>query len=268
MAAGGSAIVVATPAHRAALGAALASFTATGGPAGRLLMADAAGMLSGFLAGDRLDAVRFRTAFVDLIGRAARAGQPVRIYAEMVALLGDAGRVALALELESLWNDLVIQLPFRLLCAYPARTMTGHDDEDRVAEVRRLHSEVVRPHAVRGFAPHLDSAREARHFVLSQLGSRADRALASDVAIVIAELAANAIVHAQSAFIVAVSHTRDAVRIAVRDMTPLGDGERLVTATGHGLDVVAKIAARWAVEPLPDGKVIWAELPRGERSPS
>jgi hypothetical protein len=150
-----------------------------------------------------------------------------------------------------------------------------------LAEVRRFPARVIRPHAVRGFPPHLDSAREARYFVLSQLGSRADRALAADAAIVIAELAANAIVHARSMFTVAVSQPGDTVpgdtvpgntvpgntvRIAVRDMVPLGDGERLVTAIGHGLDVVAKIAKRWAVEPLPDGKVIWVELSLGERA--
>ena len=30
---------------------------------------------------------------------------------------------------------------------------------------------------------------------------------------------------------------------------------------GHGLHVVAQIAARWAVDLLPDGKVVWEELP-------
>ena len=167
---------------------------------------------------------------------------------------------------------------------YPVRLMTGHrdgsgnadehrvaderglDNEHGLAEVRRFPARVIRPHAVRGFPPHLDSAREARHFVLGQLGSLADRALASDAAIVIAELAANAIVHARSTFTVAVSQAGDTVRIAVRDMVPLGDGERLVTAIGHGLDVVGKIVKRWAVEPLPDGKVIWVELSRGERA--
>jgi hypothetical protein len=148
---------------------------------------------------------------------------------------------------------------------YPDRLMTGHDDERGLAEVRRLSARIIRPHAVRGFPPHLDSAREARHFVLSQLGSQVDRALAADAAIVIAELAANAIVHARSAFTVAVSQPGGTVRIAVRDMMPLGDGERLVTAIGHGLDVVAKIAKRWAVEPLSDGKVVWVELSGGER---
>ena len=169
---------------------------------------------------------------------------------------------------------------------YPARLMTSPDDELGLAEVRPLHRG-TRPHpsaiarrgassgspsggpassgareAVRGFPPHLDSAREARHFVLSQLDSRADGALVADAAIVIAELAANAIVHARSTFTVAVS-PGDTLRIAVRDMAPLAEGERLVTTTGHGLDVVAKIAKRWAVELLPDGKVIWAELSPG-----
>ena len=169
---------------------------------------------------------------------------------------------------------------------HPAILMTGAGDEHGLAEVRPSHpAGGVRPHpdaiarrgfpgggghahgggeTVRGFAPELDSAREARHFVLSQLDSRADRALAGDAAIVIAELAANAIVHARSTFTVAVSHAGDAVRIAVRDMAPLKDGQRLVTATGHGLDVVAKIARRWAIESLPDGKVIWVELAHGE----
>jgi len=114
--------------------------------------------------------------------------------------------------------------------------------------------------AVRGFPAHGDSARDARHFVLSRLGPRVDRALAVDAALVTAELAANAVLHAKSPFTVAVSHSADAVRIAVRDMKPLSNDERLATIAGHGLDVVAKAAARWAVEPLPDGKVIWVEL--------
>ena len=272
LAAGGSAVIVATPAHRAAFGPALASSAA----AGRLLIVDADEMLRGFLAGDRLDSAGFRAAAVDLIGRAAMAGQPVRIYAEMVALLWDAGRVTLALELEALWNDLAEWLPFALLCGYPARVLGGEDDTDAVQRVCRLHTSVTGPSAsgpasgeapagdargaVRGFPAHGDSARDARHFVLSRLGPWVDQALAVDAAIVTAELAANAVLHAKSPFTVTISHSPDAVRIAVRDTTPLSEGEWPATVAGHGLDVVARAAARWAVEPLPDGKVIWAEL--------
>jgi hypothetical protein len=61
-------------------------------------------------------------------------------------------------------------------------------------------------------------------------------------------------------------------RIAVRDSTPVelhavtgpqatGEGVPFQVMRGHGLSVVAQLASRWAVEPLPDGKVVWAELP-------
>jgi hypothetical protein len=279
LAGGGSAVVVvATPAHRAAFAAALLAGAGDGGPAqmaGRLLLVDAAGMLGGFLAGDELDSARFRAAAADLIGRAAAAGQPVRIYAEMVALLWDAGQVTLALELEVLWNDLAAQLPFSLLCAYPARLVTRPDDGGALEQVCRLHTGVLGPYpaapvaggalpdeaeAVRGFPADLGSATEARRFVLGLLESRAGQAAAVDAAIVTAELAANAVLHARSDFTVAVSYPAEAVRISVRDAARVDESRPLVTIPGRGLDVVAKIAARWAVEPLPDGKVIWAEL--------
>ena len=51
-----------------------------------------------------------------LIGRAASAGQPVGICAEMVTLLRDTGQVVLALEPEALCNDLAGRLPFSLMC--------------------------------------------------------------------------------------------------------------------------------------------------------
>ncbi len=138
------AIVVATPAHRAVSGAALGERAGDGAAqAGRLVMVDAAGMLDGFLAGGRVDPARFRAAASDLITRAGGAGQPVRIYAEMVALLWDAGQVTLALELEALWNDLAARLPFSLLCGYPARLAAGADDADALEQVCRLHSAVL-----------------------------------------------------------------------------------------------------------------------------
>ena len=275
LAEGGPAVVVATPAHRAAFEAKLRADAGDSAAAGRLLMADAAEMLASFLVGGRIDPARFQDAACGLIGRAAGAGQPVRIYAEMVALLWDAGQVTLALELEELWNGLASSLPFSLLCGYPAHLMTRHDNADALEEVCRLHSGVISPHphppgaagispngseAVRGFPAERESARQARHFVLDVLGSRIDETVAVDAAIVTAELAANAVLHAGSAFIVAVSRSAACVRISVRDKAPLEDGQPLATSPGHGLDVVAQLASKWAVEPLPGGKVVWAEL--------
>jgi len=116
----------------------------------------------------------------------------------------------------------------------------------------------------RSFPGILEAARAARHFVTGVLLPRRDQALTQDAAIVTAELAANAVLHAGSAFTVAVSQSADGVRISVQDASPMrpADWHRpLMTSTDHGLGVVSAVANRWAVEPLPGGKVVWAELP-------
>jgi hypothetical protein len=278
LAAEGAAVVVATAAHRLAFRPHLPS-----GAGSRLLVVDARQMLRGFLDGGRLDGPRFREAALNLIGRATDAGQPVRIYAEMVAVLWDAGQVTLALELEALWNDLADQLPFSLLCGYPDRLLAAGDDQEAaVQQVCHLHTAVTGPSpvhhsgaftcregdgddagrsAARWFRGDTASARQAREFVLAALGPRAHGAAGTDAAIVAAELAANAVVHARSAFTVTVAHLPDRrVRISVRDQVPLNESPP-TALPGHGLHMVAQIAARWAVDPVPGGKVVWAELP-------
>jgi MEDS: MEthanogen/methylotroph, DcmR Sensory domain len=262
--AGGAGVVVATAAHRRLFGGALTDRVLTD----RLLTVDADETLRGFLTGDGIDEPRFRAAAEALIGQAASNGKPVRIYAEMVALLWEAGQVYLAIELEGLWNDLAARLPFSLLCGYPARLLAAGDKERAaVRQVCRLHTSVTgrapgTPGApvARDFPRDLRSARAARQFVLGELDPRAGEAIRGDAAIVTGELAANAVLHAHSAFTVIVTALPDGVRIAVRDATPLSGDPPLVVRAGHGLDVVAQLAARWAVEPLPGGKLIWADL--------
>ena len=274
-------LVVATAPHRRAFAAALARAgidPARERDAGRLLMEDAAELLDRFLAGDVLDHERFQSAASGLILRAAAGTRPVRIYAEMVAVLWDAGQVGLAVELEELWNGLGALLPFSLLCAYPSRLMTGAETADAVREVRVLHSAVsgAEPDSAvapgdadpavreRSFPLELDSVRAARHFVTGLLDQGPDDALASDAAIVATELAANAVLHARSGFILTVSRLAAAVRIAVRDSDPLvhrSGGMPFDVRPGHGLSVVSQLASGWAVERLADGKVVWADLP-------
>ena len=274
-------LVVATAPHRRAFAAALARAgidPARERDAGRLLMEDAAELLDRFLVGGVLDHERFQSVASGLILRAAAGSRPVRIYAEMVAVLWDAGQVGLAVELEELWNGLGALLPFSLLCAYPSRLMTGAETADAVREVCDLHSAVsaaapdsaVSPGdadpAVRErvFPLELDSVRAARHFVTGLLDQGPDDALASDAAIVATELAANAVLHAGSGFVLTVSRLAAAVRIAVRDSDPLVDRNGSMpfhVRPGHGLSVVSQLASGWAVERLPDGKVVWADLP-------
>jgi hypothetical protein len=49
--------------------------------------------------------------------------------------------------------------------------------------------------------------------------------------------------------------------VEVTGASDAGEGLPFEIMTGHGLSVVAQLASRWAVDPLSDGKVVWAELP-------
>ncbi|TVZ00717.1 sensor histidine kinase [Trebonia kvetii] len=301
---GDGVVVVATEPHRDAFVAGLAAAGIKVDEAerdGRLLLVDAAGLLGTFLDGDRLDGGRFAAAASGLLGRARSAGglpgeevtdgadgaavaagadglacggRRIRIYAEMVALLWEAGQVSLAIELEELWNGLAARFPFSLQCGYPASVLDAPEHVDAVADVRRLHGAAA---DARSFPCELGSVRAARHYVAGLLDPVTDQVLADGVAIAVTELAANAVLHGRSAFTVIVSRWATRIRIAVRDNAPLarasvtlapvapaaGESVKPVpfpVTTGHGLSVVARLASRWGVEPTPAGKVVWAEL--------
>jgi hypothetical protein len=286
LAAGDPVVIVATAPHRVAFEAGLTALgcdLSAARTGGRLLMLDAAETLSGLLADDKLDPARFDATVGALLRKVAIPGQTIRVYAEMVALLWDTGRVFDALELERLWNEIGARHPFSLLCGYSARMLTDHDNAQTVSQVCGLHSSVVdsQPYfspagtaavveiavpvseAARGFPCALAAARQARHFVVDTLHAWGQDTFADDAAIVTAELAANAVLHARSAFTVVVSHSRDHLTIAVKDTSPLVSaegGSPLPVRRGHGLAVVAKIARRWAADPAPQGKAVWAEL--------
>ena len=273
---GDGVVVVATEPHRDAFELGLAAAGVEVGEAerdGRLLLIDAAGLLETFFDGDRLDRARFHASASSLLGRAGRTHGPagpggrrrIRIYAEMVALLWDAGQVSLAIELEELWNGMAARFPFALLCGYPASVLDADEHANAVCDVRRLHGMAAE---ARSFPYELDSVRAARHYVTALLEPTVDQALADDAAIVVTEFASNAVVHGKSAFTVVVSLRpscgREAqIRIAVRDNAPVpgsaGSVPFPVTA-GHGLSVVAQLAGRWGAEPALAGKVVWAEL--------
>ena len=268
--AGDAALVLATAAHRRAFASGLAAEgvdLAAAHAGGLLVTLDAATMLHRFLHDGRLDPARFDAMTRELLARLAPAGRPVRIYAEMVAVLCDAGQASLAIELEELWNALAVRLPFALLCGYPDRLLSDAAITGDVQQVRGMHISVTGADpapgtAERAFPQTLQATRQARRFVSGLLAPRGDEILVADAEIVTGELTANAVLHARSAFTVTVAPTRAGVRIAVRDSTPLppgGDGG-LVAVSGHGLGVVAHLADRMGVQPVPGGKLVWAEL--------
>lgn len=255
--------MVATAPYWRALEAALARAgidTARAQQAGSLLVVDARGVLSRFLAGDGPGPGRFESAIFGLIRRAAAGGRPVRVFGEMAGVLRREGHVTLAAGLEARWNGLGTLLPFALWCGYPGDVTAGRDTAEAMREVCGLHPDVI---ATRSFPRELDSVRAARHFAAGLLGAGSGGKLAENTEIVVTELAANAVLHARSGFTLTISRSAAVVRIAVQDGLPLvsrNDDRPFDIKAGHGLSVVAQLASAWSVERLPDGKVVWVEL--------
>ena len=287
---GGAAVVVATPARCAGFEAQLAAGGVDVGAArrdGTLVCLDATRIAPRLTRGGRVDLAAFATQFRPAILAAGEASGPVRIYGEVVALLWAADQVNAALELEGLWNELGQQIPFSLFCGYPRALVESSQHQGAVAEICRLHTAVLgRPLAgtpvtngsvaghflrrvpwadvTRTFAGRREDTRAARSFVLGMLEPWRDEQLAAEAALVVTELATNAVLHAGSAFSVSLALSGGAIRISVGDAVPLGPtgvDKQLAAASGHGLGVVAAMATRWGVETVPSGKTVWAELP-------
>lgn len=131
--------------------------------------------------------------------------------------------------------------------------------------------EVTAPVAVVELAGERADVGEARAFVAGcaerwQLGY-----LARDAALIVSELVGNAVIHGRPPVEVRVSRRATGMRIDVRDggegaVVPPAQADPLAQG-GLGLRVVAHLATRWGVDPLPDGKTVWAEL-TGVRSAS
>lgn len=114
----------------------------------------------------------------------------------------------------------------------------------------------------RSFTADPGSARSARHFVLQAAGN-VPPGLRDAIAVMVGELAMNAVQHARTDFEVIVELTGGALRVQVTDSA----GSRLASAPmpppggsgGRGLPIVAGLADDWGIVPSPHGpgKTIW-----------
>jgi len=276
---GGTAIVVATPAHRAAFAAAL---DARGYPrsrlerAGRYQALDAAETLASFLRGGRFNARAFTRVARALIAPAVRAGGPVCVFGEMVDLLWHDGDINGALALESWWNDLVDRHEFALFCAYSRSSLGAAGDLTAAKHMCDRHSALVAlPTRLAGEENPDDIARvfvaaptaphDVRAFVRSVLDTWGETDLDGEAEIVASELATNAVRHARTPFRVSVTRRPAAIRIAVRDASfdpPEHQTEDHSVAGGRGVRLVAALSRAWGSDDEVDGKTVWAELPR------
>jgi anti-sigma regulatory factor (Ser/Thr protein kinase) len=208
-----------------------------------------------------------------LLREATTTGRPVRVYGEMVALLWEAGDVLAALELESLWNDLGESLRFSLFCSYAASSVSGPQNATARQHLCHLHSRVIKPSTDGGvtvptlagnevmaqFAAEISAPRAVRLFVIDSLRQWCfPDDLIDDAALVSSELAANAVLHATSAFSVALRVDGPLLRLEVRDCRV--QESTLTARRERGLGVVSSLALRWGVDDAPGGKIVWAEF--------
>jgi hypothetical protein len=279
--AGGTAIVIATVAHRRAFTDHLAEAGVDVDRAradGALVLLDAAEAMAAVLVDGRLAPHRFDKEIGDPVRAAAAAGRPIRAYGEIVALLWAEGHVVAALELEALWNALALEVEFSLYCAYPLASVEGEGDVDAFHEVCRQHSAVVGDPLVlprlqdgpleltRTYAPGLRGPAMARRFVTETLMAWGRQELVADAVVISSELVTNAVLHAGTDFVLTISRRSDgAIRLAVRDEKPTVPRPRSAApgaGSGRGLFLVAAIASSWGADVVGGAKVVWAQLGR------
>ncbi|KAB0661652.1 response regulator [Burkholderia sp. AU33545] len=143
--AGGSAIVIARPDCLAAVHERLRTLGAPIGHAARerIFMSSAQTLLDSFMDGDLPDPARFRRSIGTIVEAAVRAGRPVHVFGEMVALLCAQERYAGALRLEALWNELIEQHRFSLYCGYPGDVFPSAEQSETFRHVCALHRRIL-----------------------------------------------------------------------------------------------------------------------------
>lgn len=125
---GESGIVIATPEHAAEIrggmvkhGAQPDELVATG----RLVIHDARTMLSTVMTDGRLDPGRVTDEVTKMLLEGAEQDVSLRAYGELVMLLWREGNAAAAIELEQLWNKLIVDQRIAVLCGYHADGIAG-----------------------------------------------------------------------------------------------------------------------------------------------
>jgi anti-sigma regulatory factor (Ser/Thr protein kinase) len=112
-------------------------------------------------------------------------------------------------------------------------------------------------------APYPASVGVARRFTVDTLRRWGRDDLTTSGALLVTELVTNAILHARTMIQVILERRDDAVRVEVRDGSPVRPALRnhgLDATTGRGLALVSKLAESWGVDVSGAGKVVWAQL--------
>jgi hypothetical protein len=105
------------------------------------------------------------------------------------------------------------------------------------------------------------SASHARHFVTVHLMEHRLSHLVDAVRVVASELATNALLHAQTAFIVTLAVVDETLLLTVRDDSPSLPARRPrhdMDTSGRGLDIVDSLSLDWGINDAAGSKAVWA----------
>jgi anti-sigma regulatory factor (Ser/Thr protein kinase) len=113
------------------------------------------------------------------------------------------------------------------------------------------------------------SVPQARTFVLHHLPQLA-RSTRESIALIVSELATNAVAHAATSFTIAVKLTKQSLTLEVTDLSslPATPAEHIPPPSephGRGLFIVTQLVSEWGVtaNPTTSGKTVWVKLPLG-----
>jgi anti-sigma regulatory factor (Ser/Thr protein kinase) len=113
------------------------------------------------------------------------------------------------------------------------------------------------------------SIAAARHHAIQQLDDWGLGAHSDAAALLVTELATNAVLHAGSEFELTLTRGHDAVSIVVSDRSkepPVQQGRDSGAHSGFGLNIVNELSAAWGWERVEQGKRVWANLGTTARS--
>jgi anti-sigma regulatory factor (Ser/Thr protein kinase) len=235
---------------------------------GQLVCLDAAQVLEQISTNQRVDEYKFRSLIVPIVARMVAGGKAPRAFGELVNILWGRGQVNEAVKLELLWNEVLRSYCLSLYCGY--RVDPDNAEPDGIDAIHDAHSRVITttpPVAERDqrteFPGRPSSIGAARQFAREVFGGWSLDGHSDVGLLVVSELAANAVMHAQSDFELRLLHTGTAVRISVRDNSPgMPEPRQFVTnsTSGRGLAMIAEFSDRWGCESRAGGKEVWVEL--------
>ncbi len=111
---------------------------------GQLCVVDASEALASFMASTVPDATRFLESVGGVVSEMEAHYPRVGVYEEMADVLWACGNRYGALELESLWNDLMAAHKFTLLCGYAKERFASPEDKVYLRELCVLHERIAR----------------------------------------------------------------------------------------------------------------------------